>query len=251
MGYTIQQLATLAGVSVRTLHHYDAIGLLKPSRLLSNGYRQYEEPELLRLQQILFFRELEFPLVEIKRIMHAPNYSAIAALQEQKRLLKHKQRRYDQLIQSLTKTIKSMQQQDQIQPEQLYDVWKDNDAKQYQEEVKDRWGNTEAYKQSQQRVSQLTKQQMEQLKADSKRHLQALADAMPKGIAHPDVQVLIANSHASVNFFYDCSLEMFRNLGKMYVEDPRFTATYDAYAPGLAQFVHEAIDYYCDHQGKP
>lgn len=250
MVYTINQLATLAGVSVRTLHHYDAIGLLKPSHLLANGYRQYEETELLQLQQILFFRELEFSLDDIKRIIQAPTYSAIAALREQKKMLKLKQQRFDNLIKSIDKTITTMSKQQPIEAEELYDVLKDDDVKQYQAEVKERWGNTDAYKQSQQRVSKMTKRQMEKLKADGKKQMQALADAMPKGITHPDVQELIKQSHAGVNFFYDCSLEMFRNLGKMYVEDPRFTATYDAYAPGLAQFVHEAIDYYCDQKAK-
>ena len=248
MGYTINQLAKLAGVSVRTLHHYDAIGLLKPSHLLSNGYRQYEEPELLQLQQILFFRELEFPLDDIKRMMGSPTYNAIAALREHKAMLKLKQKRFEHLIKSIDQTIKTMTNQEQIKVDELYDPWKDDDVKQYQAEVKSRWGNTEAYQQSQERIRKLTKAQMDQLKADGKKHMQALADAMPKGISHPDVQALIKQSHTGVNFFYDCSLEMFRNLGKMYVEDPRFTATYDAYAPGLAQFVHEAIDYYCDHQ---
>jgi DNA-binding transcriptional MerR regulator len=248
MGYTINQLAKLAGVSVRTLHHYDAIGLLKPAHLLKNGYRQYEEPELLQLQQILFFRELEFPLDDIKRMMASPTYNAIAALREHKAMLKLKQKRFEHLIKSIDQTIKTMTNQEQIKVDELYDPWKDDDVKQYQAEVKDRWGNTDAYKQSQERIRKLTKAQMDQLKADGKKHMQALADAMPKGISHPDVQALIKQSHAGVNFFYDCSLEMFRNLGKMYVEDPRFTATYDAYAPGLAQFVHEAIDYYCDHQ---
>lgn len=248
MGYTINQLAKLAGVSVRTLHHYDAIGLLKPAHLLKNGYRQYEEPELLQLQQILFFRELEFPLDDIKRMMASPTYNAIAALREHKAMLKLKQKRFEHLIKSIDQTIKTMTNQEQIKVDELYDPWKDDDVKQYQAEVKDRWGNTDAYKQSQERIRKLTKAQMDQLKADGKKQMQALADAMPKGISHPDVQALIKQSHAGVNFFYDCSLEMFRNLGKMYVEDPRFTATYDAYAPGLAQFVHEAIDYYCDHQ---
>lgn len=247
MVYTIHQLAKLAGVSVRTLHHYDAIGLLKPSRLLANGYRQYEEPAWLRLQQILFFRELEFPLGDIKRILEAPSYSAMAALREQKKLLQLKQQRFKQLIQTIDQTIHTMSTQQPIQAEELYDVFKDNDVKQYQAEVQERWGNTAAYKQSQQRVSKLTKQQMEKLKADGKKHTQAIADAMSKGVSHPDVQALIAQSHQGVNFFYDCDYAMFRNLGKMYVEDPRFTAYYEKFAPGLALFMHQAIDYYCDY----
>lgn len=180
-------------------------------------------------------------------MIQSPSYSAVAALREQKKLFKVKQRRLEALIQSIDKTIKNMTQNKPIAAKELYDVLKDDDVQQYQAEVKARWGNTTAYKQSQQRVSKMTKVQMDQLKADGKKHLQALADAMPKGIAHPDVQALIKQSHMGVNFFYDCDLAMFRNLGVMYVQDPRFKAHYEKFAPGLAQFMHEAIDYYCDH----
>lgn len=249
MSYSVNQLATLANVSVRTLHYYDTLGLLTPQRD-AKGYRWYEEADLITLQQILFWRELEFSLGDIQRIMRAPDYTVLAALQDQQAMLQLKAKRLKQLIQSINQTIETMTNQDKIQPEELYDVFKDDDVKQYQAEVKERWGNTDAYKQSMQRVSKLTKPEMDKLKADSKKHMQALADAMPKGIQHSDVQALIQQSYDGVNFFYDCSLEMFRHLGKMYVEDPRFTATYDAYAPGLAKFVHEAIDYYCDQRAK-
>jgi len=248
MGYTINQLAKLAGVSVRTLHHYDAIGLLQPSYRQPNGYRQYNQAQLTRLQQILFFRELDFPLADIQRMLTSPYFDPVIALEDQKKLIQLKRARLNKLLRTITTTITHMNNNSTQDQNEMYDVFKDEDVEQYQDEVKQRWGNTAAYAQSQARVSTMTKQEMEQLKADGKKHTQALADAMPKGIAHPDVQALIAQSHKGVNVFYDCNLEMFRHLGKMYVEDPRFTAYYEKCAPGLAQFVHEAIDYYCDHQ---
>lgn len=250
MRYTVNQLATLAAISVRTLHYYDEIGLLKPSFIAKNGYRYYEEKELVLLQQILFFRELEFPLEEIKRMLTRPDFSVVEALRDQKKLMQLKRNRIDGLIKTIEKTMKTMSEKKQIEGEELYDAFKDDEVKQYQDEVKQRWGNTEAYKQSMARVSNMTKKEMEKLKEDGKKHMQALADSMDKGITHPDVQALIAKSHEGVNFFYDCSLEMFRNLGNMYVEDPRFTATYDKYRPGLAVFVRDAIAYYCDTQEK-
>ncbi len=107
MSYSIHQLATLAGVSVRTLHYYDEVGLLTPTRLKRNDYRQYEEAELLRLQQIMFFRELDFPLEQIKKILASPNFDMRRALQEQRHLIKIKRHRLDRLIATIDKTIKN------------------------------------------------------------------------------------------------------------------------------------------------
>lgn len=242
MPYTVTQLARLSGVSVRTLHYYDEVGLLKPGRVVKNGYRQYGDQELAKLQHILFFRELDFPLDEIKKIMSSPGFDVSRALRDQQQLLKMKRKRLDGLIKTIDKTISNKH----MQHEEMYDAFKDDDVKQYQDEVKQRWGQTDAYKQSMARVSKLTKKEMDKLKEDGKKHTQALADSMDKGPTHPDVQALIAQSHAGVNFFYDCSLEHFRNLGQMYVDDPRFTAYYEKFRPGLAVFVRDAINHYCD-----
>ncbi len=248
MSYTVNQLAQLACISVRTLHYYDEIGLLVPSTIAKNGYRHYEDKELIRLQQILFFRELDFPLEEIKRMLDRPDFQVVEALRSHKRLIKLKRERLDGLIHTIDKTIKRMNNHQKIKTEELYDAFKDDDVKQYQEEVKNRWGNTDAYKQSQAKVSKMTKAQMEELKKKGKEHTQAIADNMHKGVDHPDVQALIKKSHDGVNFFYECSIEMFRSLGQMYVDDPRFTVYYEKFAPGLAVFMRDAIDYYCDQK---
>lgn len=250
MTYTVKELARLSGVSVRTLHYYDEVGLLKPGRVEKNRYRQYSESDLVRLQQILFFRELDFPLKDIQRIMQAPGFDVIRALRDQKEMLQMKRRRLNGLIKTIEKTIESMSNNKPLESEELYDAFKDDDVKQYQDEVKQRWGNTDAYKQSMARVSKMTKSEMAKLKEDGIKHTQAIADAMDKGISHPDVQKLIAKSHKGINFFYDCSPEMFRNLGKMYVADPRFTAYYEKFRPGLAVFMRDAIAYYCDRLEK-
>lgn len=246
--YSINQLATLAGVSVRTLHYYDEIGLLTPDHVKDNGYRYYGEKQLLLLQQILFFKELEMPLSEVKKIMGSTYFDRGMVLKDQKNLLNLKMKRLKKIIHTIDKTLSSMNNNHTINDEELYDAFNDAEMKQYHEEAKQRWGNTDAYKQSMERVSKMTKAQMDKLKADGKAHLKAIADAMPKGISHPDVQALIAKSHEGINFFYDCSLEMFRNLSNMYVEDPRFKATYENVAPGLAQFMRDAIHYYCDQK---
>lgn len=248
MSYTVNQLSKLAGISVRTLHYYDQIGLLKPTYIAENGYRSYDEAELMRLQQILFFRELEFSLQDIKKLLSRPDYSVVAALQDQKTLMRLKRDRIDRLIKSINKTIATMNSNQKTNNEEMYNAFNDAEIKEYQDEVKQRWGNTEAYKQSMQRVGKMTKQEMEKLKADGKAFTQELANAMDKPVEHPDVQALIQKHYEGVQFFYECSIEMYRNLGNMYVDDPRFTAYYDAFQPGLAMFVRDAIRYYCDKQ---
>jgi DNA-binding transcriptional MerR regulator len=248
MSYTVNKLALLAGISVRTLHYYDEIGLLEPSNIAKNGYRYYEEKELIRLQQILFFRELDFPLDEIKGMLDRPGFSVIEALKDHKKLIRIKRKRLDGLIQTIDKTIKRMNNNQKMEDVEMYDAFKDDDVKEYQEEVKNRWGNTDAYKQSMQKVSKMTKAQMEELKKKGREHTQAIADNMQKGIDHPDVQALIKQSHEGVNFFYECNLDMFRNLGQMYVDDPRFSAYYEKFASGLAVFMRDAIVFYCDQK---
>ncbi len=245
--YSIHELATLSGVSVRTLHYYDEVGLLSPQERLENGYRVYGKIQLLRLQEILFFKELDFSLEHIKKILYSSSFHRETALQEQKHMLGLKVERLKRLIHTIDSTL-SMNNQN-IQDEELYDAFKDDDVKQYQEEVKQRWGNTDAYKQSMARVQKMTKAQMEKFKQDGRAHTQAIADNMHKGVEHPDVQALIQKSYEGINFFYECSIDMFQKLGQMYVDDPRFTAYYEQFGPGLAVFMRDAIHVYCSqHQ---
>ncbi|KKR20007.1 MAG: Transcriptional regulator, MerR family [Parcubacteria group bacterium GW2011_GWE2_39_37] len=245
MAYTIKQLAKLANVSVRTLHYYDEVGLLKPERT-RNDYRQYEDGELFKLQQILFFRELDFPLEEIKKIIDQPDFDIIKSLDDQKALIKLRQKRLGKLVYTINKTIKHMKKEKTIKDEELYDAFKDDDVKQYQEEVKERWGSSDAYKQSMARVSKMTKAEMDKLKEDGKKFTQLLADSMDKNLHSEEVQALVEEHYKGIQFFYECPLEMYRNLGNMYVDDPRFTAYYDKFRPGLAVFLRDAINIFCD-----
>lgn len=244
----MHQLAKLAGVTPRTLRYYDRVGLLSPAHHGKNGYRYYGEKEMVRLQQILFFRELEFPLEDIKRMLNRPGFNVTDALRDQKKLMRLKRDRIDRLLTSIDKTIKTMTDDKKVRGEEMYDAFKDDDVKQYQEEVKQRWGDTDAYRQSTAKVGKMTKAEMDKLKEDGKKFTQTLADAMGKDMASPEVQALIAQHHEGVNFFYECQPAMYRNLGQMYVDDPRFTAYYDKFRPGLAKFVRDAINVYCDRK---
>jgi DNA-binding transcriptional MerR regulator len=247
MKYTIKKVADLAGISVRTLHYYDEIGLLKPTLVAENGYRYYEEKELLKLQQILFFKELEFPLEKIKEIVNSPYFNPQTALEDQRKLLKLKKKRTEELLALIDKTMQNLQNDtDQKVTQEMYDPFKDQEYLQYKDEVEKRWGNSDTYKQSMEKVKKMTKQEMDGLKEQGKQLNQELAKAMDKKIDDPEVQALIERHYQGIKFFYDCSLEMYRNLGAMYVNDPRFTATYDKVKPGLAVFLRDAINYYCD-----
>lgn len=144
-----------------------------------------------------------------------------------------------------------MSKQQKIKDEELYDPFEDDDVRQYQEEVKERWGNTEAYRQSMKRVQKMTKEEMEKMKESAELLVQNLARSMDKGIRDKEVQALIAEHYKGIQLFYDCPLEMYRGLGKTYVDDPRFTAYYDRHRSGLAIFVRDAIAYFCDIREGP
>lgn len=248
MSYTVHQLAQLAGISVRTLHYYDQIGLLEPTGIEENGYRYYESAELAKLQQILFFKELDFTLEEIKQIINAPNFDRLAALEEQKKLLELEQKRLTGVIKTIDKTIQTLKGGETMNDDDLYGDLDKKTVEEYKAEAKQRWGHTDAYRQSQERVSKMTKAQMQEIKKAGDELTKELAAAMDLPVDSPEVQALIKRHHAGIEVFYDCSMEMYRGLGQMYVDDPRFTATYDKYRPGLAIFLRDAILIYTDQK---
>lgn len=253
MTYTVKQLADLAGVSVRTLHHYDDVGLLEPAKQEKNGYRQYGEKELLILQQILFFRELDFPLDEIKRVMSNPSFDMEAALHDQRTMLELKKKRLNGLIKTIDKTLKKIEHKTPMNEQDLketYDAFGEDTVKKYAEEVKQRWGHTEAYKQSMERYAKTTKEDLEKYKHDADIFMKKVAETADKGATSPEFQELIAQHFNALRTWYEPNFEMYRGLATMYVDDPRFTAYYEKYKPGLAKIFSEAMLYYAD-QNEP
>jgi len=247
MPYTVHQLAELANISARTLHHYDQIGLLKPFRA-TNGYRHYNENDLLKLQQILFFRELNFPLTEIKEILTAKDFNMMHALQDQKKLLSLQKKRLGKLITTIETTIHKINQNIPMNDQELYNTFSDNEIDQYAAEAKQRWGNTKAYQQSQVRYGKLTKAQKGELKKQSEKLLQEIASLMKLPPSAKEVQLLITKHYEGLRNFYDPNPTIYRGLANMYIEDSRFTAHYEQYAFGLAQFMHDAMIVFCDAQ---
>jgi DNA-binding transcriptional MerR regulator len=248
--YTVRQLAKMAGVSVRTLHHYDQIGLLKPSSRTEAGYRLYAEKDLLRLQQVLFYRELDFPLDEIRIILDLPGFDQVEALRDHRRMLGERAERLARLLRTVDRTIARLTEEDNmpLTDEELYEGFSPKEKeqlKEYEAEARDRWGEMAA--ESQRRVRQMSKAQWQAVQEEGNAATSLMAETMGRPVSDPDVQAAIARHHAWIENFYPCPAEMYRGLGQMYVDDPRFTATYDKVRPGLAVFMRDAMAYYAEH----
>ncbi len=252
MKYTVHKLAELAGITVRTLHHYDQIGLLKPSFSGSNGYRYYEEKELLKLQQILFFRELEFSLEQIKAIMQVPTFDVLKTMGDQKTLLELKKDRIDGLLTTLTKTIKSYEGGEQMKNDDLYGGFTKKQMEEYKEEAKKRWGNTDAYKQSEERTKNFTKADYDRVAEEGTKWTQKLSAMRDKGFAidSPEVQTLIEKHYNGLRKFYEPNYELYKGLANMYVDDPRFASYYEKFGKGLAVFMRDAMMQFVDTHEK-
>ncbi|HEY9898866.1 MAG TPA: MerR family transcriptional regulator [Pantanalinema sp.] len=247
MTYTVKAVAEIAGVSVRALHHYDEIGLLKPASVSPSGYRQYGDPDLDRLQQILFFRELGFSLQEIKQIIDSPGFDRKKALLTHKELLLEKQRRLHALIQSVEQSIDAIESGKAMEKDAMFEAFNDSKLVAYREEAKARWGHGDAWKESEKRTSRYGKEDWLTVKAELQAISQNLAALMDRDPADPVVQEGVGRWWNMINErFYTVTPEIFRGLGNMYVADPRFTATYEKVKPGMAQFMQQAMRIYAD-----
>lgn len=239
--YSVHQLAVAAGITVRTLHHYDAIGLLSPGRVEGNGYRRYTAADLLRLQQIMFYRELDFPLDKIKSILDAPGFDNREALVAHRRVLLASAKRLNGLVKTIDATISSLDKGVDMAAGDLYGTFTKKQMEEYQKEAEERWGKTDAYKQSTANVAKMGKAGLAQVAAENKAVEKELAAVMDRDVRDPAVQALVARHRANIAKFYTVSDEMYRGLAEMYLADPRFTAHYDGTAPGLADFLSRAM----------
>ena len=241
---TVKEVSKLTGISIRALHHYDAIGLLKPSQITSAGYRLYDHKALERLQIILLFRELRFPLKEIQQILDSPDFNKGEALSQQIQMLTLQKERLEKLI-ALALQI----QKEGVDHMLNFESFDTKEIDDYAKEVKARWGHTESYRQFMEKsgsaaenaVSQeiLTRQMF-----DIFAEFGALTSQPP---GTPEVQALVKKLQDFISrHYYQCSDEILKSLGKMYVCDARFTKNIDkAGGKGTAEFVKEAIEFYC------
>ena len=248
-GYTVSKVARMAGVSVRTLHHYDAIGLLRPLARTPSGYRLYGRQDLLRLQQILFYRELDMPLEEIRRLLDDPAFEPVAALQEHRRQLRERARRIERLLETIERTIANLMENEmddeKVTDAELYAGFTAEQRAQIEEEVAARW-DPQIVAESNRRVRNMTRGQWAALKQEGEEVTHGLAGLVDRDPADPAVQALIGRHYAMMNQFYAVTAGMVRGLGQMYVTDERFRANYDQHAPGLADFMQAATAVYAD-----
>jgi DNA-binding transcriptional MerR regulator len=243
-GWTVGDVARLSDVSVRTLRHYDEIGLLRPSRTAS-GYRRYDEDDLSRLRQILFYRELDFGLDEIAAMLADPETTTDEHLRRQHRLLRERCARYGEVLAALEKEMEARDMGISLTPEEQFEIFgTDRVGGEWAAEAEQRWGETQAWQQSARRSAAFTKADWVQIKAEADANLAAFADLMASGVASDDPRAAAAaeahRAHIS-RWFYDCPPELHRGLAELYINDDRFGATYENVASGLAQYVHDAI----------
>jgi DNA-binding transcriptional MerR regulator len=245
--YTVQQLARLAAVSVRTLHHYDHIGLLKPSARTAAGYRLYGEADLLRLQQILFFRELDFPLADIQAILDEPGFDQVKALHDHRRLLQQEADRLERLLKTIEKTISKLTEDNMpMTDEELYEGFTPEQIERYTREASELY-DPKLVAEANRRVRQMSRARWQAVKAEGGAVAQQLADLMDKEPGDAAVQAAIAHHYAWVDNFWHPTAESYRGLGTGYAEHPGFRAFYEKYGAGLADFLCAAMAYYADH----
>jgi MerR family transcriptional regulator, thiopeptide resistance regulator len=244
LSYTVGQVARLTGVTVRTLHHYDQIGLLSPADRSGAGYRRYGDEDLRRLQRIMFYRELGFALEDITDLISDPDADPTEHLRRQHRLLTARLDRTRRLVEAVETALEAEKMGISLTPEERLEVFGDHDPAQYADEVEERWGDTDAYRETRRRTTAYTKHDWLTIKAEAAAITQAFAAARASGVAAHSAEAMdIAERHREHirRWFYDCRPEMHRGLGEMYVADERFAANYDSLAPGLAAYVRDAF----------
>jgi DNA-binding transcriptional MerR regulator len=243
MPLTVGQMAELAGVTVRTLHHYDGLDLLTPGTRSAAGYRLYENADCERLQEILFYRELGLGLDEIKSMLQNPEYDRAGALRDQRDPLALRRDRLQTMIGVVETALDAHEKGITMTKEEMFEVFGDFDPKVHEAEVEERWVGP-ALQQSRRRTSKYDKDQWKDAMAEGEATTEELAERLRAGDAPDDAATMdLAEQHRLHidRWFYECSREMHTGLGDMYVADPRFTEYYEKYASGLAEFVKSAI----------
>ena len=238
---TVGEVAELAGVTVRTLHHYDELGLLSPSGRSDAGYRLYSHEDLARLREILIWRSLGFPLTEISALLDDPGHDRLAALERQRELVEREIERLGALAAAVDAAIAAHRDGDEMEVDTMFEGF---DPTEYEEEARERWGHTEAYQESARRAARYGEAEWREIRREADEIVDGLAGLLRGGepADGPGARALAERHREHLSrWFYPCSPVMHRGLGEMYVADERFTATYEAVAPGLAPYVRAAI----------
>lgn len=238
---TVGEVARLAGVSVRTLHHYDELGLVVPSDRTDAGYRLYDHDDLERLQEVLALRATGLPLAEVRAVLDDPTHDRLQVLREQAKRLRDEQDRLGELLEVVEDAIAAADRGARQQETDMFDGF---DHEEHAREAEERWGDTDAYAQSQQRVARMTPADWTRIRAEIEAFEEGFAALLRDGVpADDEATAAFVHAHRAHihDNFYDCSPQMQRSLAEMYVADARFAAHYDDREPGLARYVHDAI----------
>lgn len=244
MAFTVGDLSRLTGVTVRALHHYDEIGLVKPSQRSAAGYRLYADRDVLRLQQVLVLRELGVPLEEISAVLDTEADRA-AMLRRHRDALIEKRGRIDAMVTAVDAALRVLEEGSRkMKAEDFKELFDGFNPEDYDEEVRQRWGHTESYKESMRRTQQYGRAEWEEIKRESDEINTRLRDLMLRGVAptDPAVQAAVEDHRLHISrWYYPCPKEAHRGLAEMYIADARFTENLDKVAPGFARFLHDAI----------
>jgi DNA-binding transcriptional MerR regulator len=242
--YKVGEVARVAGVSVRTLHHYDEIGLLVPSGRTDAGYRVYSAADLRRLQQILLYRELDFSLEQIAEILSDPQAAVDEHLRRQHRFLRERLARTELLLRAIENEMEAHKVGISLTPEEQLEVFGSDRFAEYAEEAEKRWGQTAAWNESQRRAAAYTKDEWVVIKREADENVARFKEALNAGQpATGTVAMDLAEAHRQhvSRWFYECGYEAHRGLAELYVSDARYGNTYDEISPGLSHYVHDAI----------
>ncbi|WP_170295513.1 MerR family transcriptional regulator [Chengkuizengella sediminis] len=251
--FKVKEVSKIVGVSVRTLHYYDDIQLLEPETTTSAGYRIYTDQNLERLQQILFYKEMDFSLQEIKKILDRPNFDRIKELKNHKEVLIKKKKRIEEMIKTINKTINSIEVGIKIETKELFHGFDKEEIRKnqekYVEEAKKMYGET--YEKSVQKTKHYTNDDWKIITQESDIIYKKLASRMEFGPNDAKAQEAISEWRQQITkYYYECTIEIFRGLADMYVADKRFTKHINKHKEGLAKFMNQVMHIYCDEHSE-
>jgi DNA-binding transcriptional MerR regulator len=243
--FTVKQLSDLAGVTPRTLRHYDEIGLLKPSSVGDNGYRYYGEENLIQLQQILFYRELG--LGEIKRILNRSGFDVLEALREHRQALGHKMERLNRLIETVDDTILYLKGDIPMDKRQIFTGFSEEEAEKYAKEAEQMY-DPDTVRESYRKWKSYSAEEKQRILDEGGQVYTDMVAIMDKGPASPEAQACVERWRAHMDYFWTPNLDQLQALAGGYVDDPRFRATFDKIHPALAVFMKDAVGAYVEQK---
>ncbi|MEU8379348.1 MerR family transcriptional regulator [Streptosporangium sp. NPDC048865] len=250
--YAVGQVARIAAVSVRTLHHYDEIGLVSPGRRTAAGYRRYTDEDLQRLQHVLFYRELGFALEEIIAILDDPATDTLTHLRRQHELLTRRIDRLRAMAAAVEHAMEANIVNIPLTPRERFEVFGDFVPEEHDEEARRRWRQSDTWRQSRARMAAMTKADWARFTEEAARTVRGFTEVYLAGVPADDRRAMeLAEEHRAhlTRWCYDCSYDIQRGLADMYVADPRFAAVYEAAATGLASYIRDAVHANADRAG--